>query len=329
MPVVVQQSTPSAATSSSQGRSADGLLETFQREAGDRPADSVLALRWLGERYRQVWASVPWEFARKADTLQTVDDITSDSVTVTINSTTVTETTSDSKWTSAVIGRKFRATGDDEYYTIDGYSNANPDTLTLDRAYVEATATVKGYKIFQNLYSLNAEVGQIQEIVDLTTGKPLERVNIQWLANAFPERATVGPPKVWAPAGRDSNDIQQIELYPVQDAIRSYEYRYIQEAPYVEGGDAALVPQVFESLLRHGWLANYWSWRSRQDDATGQENAWFGQEELLFQKELNEMVARESQNMLPQKLKLARRFTRHRALRSLPYRSFHSADELP
>lgn len=329
MPIVVQQNQPSASTASTQGRNADYILESFVRECGDRPPDGVLALRWLEGRYRQIWASAPWQFARKENYFQSVDDITSDSVTVTNASATVTETTSDSKWTSVVIGRGFRKTGDNEFYLIDGYSNDNPDILTLHTNYVGSTATVSGYRIFQNVYSLANDVGQLRKIVDLTTGRELTETNVQWLDSIYPYRPSPGVPRYYAPLGRDSNDIAQVELYPIPDAVRQYWYSYIQEAPYVTGGEGKLVPQVFEPLLRVGWLADYWSWRSRQRDATGQELAHMGTNELYFSKMLNEMVVREAQNLPPSKLQLASRYTAHRILRANKFAGRHSSDELP
>lgn len=315
MPVVVQQSQPTASTASSQGRDVGSILAQFMRECGDRPPDPVLALVWLNDRYRQIWAAAPWNFARKDALLSVVDDITSDSVTVTNGSATVTETTSDSKWTSAVIGRYFRKTGDNQAYQISSYANANPDTLTLDRVYEGTSGTVKGYRIYQNIYSLATDVGQIEFFVDLKNQRELQRVDRAYLDAAFPNRPDPGPPLYWAPIGRDSNDIQQIELYPIPDAAFGISYRYVQEAPYITGGEAKTVPQVFEALLKAGLLSNYWSWRAAHDDATGQEQARSGYYELEFSKQLNEMVVREYQNEPQRSLELMPQYTWHRTIR--------------
>jgi len=288
------------------------MLEAFVRECGDRPPDGVLALRWLNDRYRQIWGAVPWGFAHKNAILQTTAQIESDSVTVTNASLTVTETTSDAKWTSAVVGREFRATGDNEYYTIAGYTNANPDTLTLDRVYEGTTGTVHGYSVHQRIYALSSEVGQILTMTDLNHQRPLERVSQQELDYIDPSRATYGEPRWYAPSGRDGNDIQQVELYYIPDEAYGISYSYIQEAPYVVGGEAKLVPQVFQSLLKHGWKADYWHWRCAFEDARGAEQAQAGQEELLFQYELNQMIAREMQNEPPKRIEMAGQYTSHR-----------------
>jgi hypothetical protein len=312
MPVVVRTSAPSASTASNQGRDAGEILETFIRECGDRPPDGLLALRWLNDRYRQIWGAVPWNFAKKNAILQTTAEITSDSVTVTNGSTTVTETTSDGKWTSSVVGREFRADSDNEYYTISAYSNANPDTITLDRAYEGTTGTVHGYTIFQRIYTLANDVGQILTMTDLNHQRPLECVSQQELDYVDPNRGTYGEPRWYAPIGRDSNDIQQVELSFIPDEAYGISYSYVQEAPYITGGEAKLVPQVFQSLLKHGWKADYWHWRCAFEDARGAEQAYAGQEELLFQYELNQMIAREMQNEPPKRMQLANQYVSHR-----------------
>lgn len=327
--MALQLNQPTASTASTQGRDVDAIIARLSRECGDRPPDGVLAMRWLEDRYRQVWGAASWQFTRKEDLIQTVDDIVADSVTVTNASATVTETTSTGKWTSAVVDRFFRRTGDNQYYKISSFSNLNPDTITLNRVYEGTTGTAVGYRIFQNIYSLNNEVGVIEGFVSLKDSFSLIDVNQEWLDRSYPNRPTVGIPRYWAPAGRDSNDIYQVELYPIPDAAYGMLYHYTQEAPYITGGEAKTIPQVFESLLRHGWKADYWRWRASMDDSRGNEFVYAAQEEMLFSKELNEMVSREFQNDPPHRLRLAGRYIGHRALRGNKWRIEHSKSELP
>ena len=330
MPIVQQGSTTAAGTVSSQGIAVDSLISRFSRECADKPPDGYLALRWLEDRYRQVWNAMDWSFATSDAIVQTVAQITSGTVTVTNASTTVSETTTNANgWSVDVEGRYFRATGDNEFYKISGFTNGTPDTLTLDRGYEGSTVTEKGYRIFQNIYSLTTNMGKIQWFVDLYTGAELEQVSQIWLDEAFPNRAGHSTQsEYWAPAGRDANDIYQVELYPIPTELHGIKYRFIEEAPYLTAGGQKLVPQVSESLLRHGWKADYWSWRSGMDDANGQEINWAAREELLFTKELSEMAVKEAQNQPLQKIRLARRYVRHRGVRNYPYRYSHSDTEM-
>lgn len=318
---IVEQGGIVASTTSSQGVAVDSLISRFARECGDFPPDGKLALNWLEDRYRQVWSASDWPFAIKFGVFQTVAKITAGTVTVTNNSATVSETTTnDNGWSSSVEGRFFRATGDNTFYEIPTFTNGTPDTITLQRVYEGSTATEKGYTIFQHVYSLGSDVGRIENLVDLNQGQPLREVNQNHLDMVFPNRPSYGEPQLWANSGRDENDIYQVELYYIPSSVRSFQYRYIQEAPYLTSGDQKTVPHAFESMLRHGWKADYWRWRATMNDAKGQEGAWAAQEELLFNKELSEMSAREAQNRPPQKIKMAERYIRHRFKRNNRYR---------
>lgn len=320
MPIVVQVSAPSASTASSQGIDAGDILQTFIRECGDRPPDGVLALRWLNRRYRQIWQSSNWQFAQKEGTFLTVARINAGTVTVTNGSATVAETTSNANgWTSSVVSRKWRRTGDNVFYDISAFGNDNPDTLTLDRVYEGTTGTVTGYTIFQNIYSLNEEVGVLHTITSRDDRFRLTETSREELDTAFPNRSNVDNPRWFAPFGRDSNDIQRIELYPSPIDAEGFIYHYTQEGPFIVGGNAKIVPQVFEGLLQHGWQSNYWRWRATQDDARGNETGLARDEEILFAKELGEMMMREAQNQPPKRVPMAAIYTAHRRIRGDKY----------
>lgn len=317
MPIVQQGTSSSVVSASSQGLAIDNILSRLERECGDKPPDAVLSLRWLEDRYRQVWSATDWPFAIKSGTLQTVAKITAGTVTVTNGSTTVTETVTDENgWSSDVEGRYFRVAGDNTFYQIDAYTNSDPDTLTLALPYEGTTTTDISYTIFQNIYSLGTDVGRLEGMSNLNSRLPLREVNQEWIDLNFPNREDYGEPRLYAVAGRDANEIYQVELYYIPSTVQSIQYRYIQEAPYLTSGSTRTVPQIFDSLLRHGWKADYWRWRGGMDDATGQEQSWSIQEETLFAKELSEMCAREAQNRPPQKMRLAERYIRHRFYRS-------------
>ena len=317
MAIVVQQGSASVSTASSQGIAVDSIISRLARECGDKPPDGYLSLKWLEDRYRQVWSASDWPFTLKTGVFQTVARITAGTVTVTNGSTTVTETTTNENgWSSAIEGRYFRALGDKAFYPISTFTNGTPDSLTLERAYEGTTGTDKSYSIFQHIYSLGSDVGRIDGISDLNQGRFLREISSDHLDETFPNRTTYGESELWANAGRDANDIYRVELYYIPSSVRGFQYRYKQEAPYLTSGADKTVPHIFESLLRHGWKADYWRWRGSMDDATGQEQAWSGQEEMLFSKELSEMSAREAQNRPPSKMRLADRYIRHRFYRA-------------
>jgi hypothetical protein len=135
------------------------FLEMVVREAGDVPPDGLLSAKWLQHRYASVLERAPYSFLLTEATFNTVAAITAGTVTVTLGSTTVTETTSNANgWSSAVEGRQFRRDGDNQFYPISTFTNANPDTLTLARVYEGSSGTTIGYTVFQRFYSLASDV---------------------------------------------------------------------------------------------------------------------------------------------------------------------------
>ena len=78
-------------------------LQSLQREVYDRPPDPILAMDWLQARYASVLERAAWPFLIKEAVFSTVAEVTAGTVTVTLGSATVTETTSNANgWSSAL-----------------------------------------------------------------------------------------------------------------------------------------------------------------------------------------------------------------------------------
>ncbi len=300
------------------------LLQSLQREAGDNPPDPILAVDWLQQRYESVLTRAPWPFLIKEAIVSTVAEITAGTVTVTNGSATVTETTSNANgWSSSVESRFFRRDGDSEFYKISTFGDANPDTLTLNRVYEGATGTVIGYTIFQRFYSLASDVREVMSIARVETPGFLTEVSQEELATVLPNRASLGNPSFWSYAGRDSSNNQQIELYRIPDEAHGFLYQYIEATPSLVDADVTILPQIPFGLLRSGWLADYWSWRSRHDNAPPNAGQHQQNQEREFEKRIHELLIRESPNFPPKRLKFHDRFWKHRILReqrSIPIR---------
>lgn len=290
------------------------IRSQLKRETGDFPADPVLGNAWLQGRYNSILERCPWPFLTKEATFSTIAAITAGTVTVTLGSATVTETTSNANgWSSSVEGRYFRRSGDSEFYLIDTFGNANPDTLTLNRVYEGSTGTTIGYTIFQRFYSLATDCRQILRMAVIDTPTRLEEVSQSDIDTSMLNRPSIGSPsRVWAQAGRDSSDNMRVELYPIPDEAHGVLYHYIQESPTIADDDAMILPQVDIRLLRSGWLADYWGWRAAFTNATGNELQMSQKFEQEFERRLSEMVNRESPNFPPMRLRDSAMRYRHR-----------------
>ena len=289
------------------------FLRQIMLEMGDYPAPGEVVHSWMQSRYASVLERAPWAFLQKEDTINTVAEITAGTVTLTLGSATVTESTSNANgWTSAVEGRYFRASGDTEFYQISTFGDANPDTLTLERVYEGSNTTLAGYKIFQRFYSLASDVRDVLSMTILNPVAPLERVSLAELNRAMMNRPeSRETPLYWAPAGRDSSNIYRVEMYPIPTRARGVLYHYIQTTPSLSDADTDILPQVDVRLLRSGVLADYWAWRGATVDNEG-ALVMKGMFEAEFEKRMQEMVIRESPSLYQGKMRLPSRFTRHR-----------------
>ncbi len=292
--------------------SVQDFLAKINREAGDHPPDALLSMDWLQSRYAMVLERASWVFLIKEATFQTVGEITAGTVTVTNGSSTVTETTSNANgWSSAVEGRYFRRDGDSEFYEISTFNNLNPDTLTLARNYEGASGTVKGYSIVQRIYSLASDCREILSMAVIDSPTRMEKVSVQELDRGMLNRPQVGsPPNFWLPIGRDSSNIMRVEVYPIPDEVHGILYHYIQGTPTLKS-DTVLMPQINHSILRAGWLSDYWAWRSAHDSSPpGSMNASV-QYEQIFERCVQQLLIREAANFPSVRMRLASRYARN------------------
>lgn len=100
---------------------------------------------WLPSR-------LDWRAIRTSSYITTVAEHTTGTVAVTNGSTTITGT--DTAWTSAMTGRKFKIADDDEIYT---FTYVSATSGTLDKNYLGTTDTGASYTIFQDSYSLASD----------------------------------------------------------------------------------------------------------------------------------------------------------------------------
>ena len=293
------------------------FLQRAQRESGDLRPDPLIAIQWLQDRYHSVLKRVNFQFRIKEAIFSTTDEFTTGDVDLTNDSATITEGTSGANgWSTSLEGSYFRVSGDSEFYLLSSYSNANPDTLQLDRVYEGTTATASSYKIFPRFYALASDVGEVVSISKLKNAQYLQRTEQSELDRSHPNRSRVGEPSVWAYAGIDSSGVQQVELYPIANEAKGYMYRYIQSVPTLDSGDDTIIAEVPFNVLVAGWQADYWMWRATLKSANGSEGPMSDRFESKFEIRMKELVLQEIGKTPRGKLRLSRRFTRHRWDRS-------------
>lgn len=273
--------------------------------------DLQLATDWLNGAYRDVLDHKSWKGLEKEAVLETVAPYTAGAVALTPGSATVTGT--GTVWTSAMSYRGFRLDGDNASYTFTRLTNT---TATLDRPYEGDGAhavTAGAYHIFQNLFTLPADVKYIERMLNTRLGRPIVEKSQTELAEISAQRAAYNEPLFYSPW--DDGDeslppvVHSVELYPIPLQAAGYPYTY--QKSVLQCSDANLksypLPWVSEDALVAGAKSRA---LGHAKDYTG---AAFEAARALALRQ--QMVGVESRRNGPSLIQMAPRFTRHRVRR--------------
>lgn len=274
---------------------------------------------FLNTRYEQALEATDWTGLKAHATIQTQAAYQSgtDSVTVTVGSTTVTG--SGTAWTSAITGQRFYKPGDMVIYTATYVSGTS---LTLDRAYegngTEASGTVhaaSAYVFMQHIYALPSDCRSIVTVLNPITGLPMADFSKDQLDASSGRRTLVADPTSWAEYDDSAETsppvLHQIEFYPPPLRARGFALEYLRAALGFDGGNTSGSPLPFlsSSLLLYG---------VRADIAAHLEKlAQAAMYERKFQEELARLLRVEHmQRRVKTPVRMAEKYTRHRMARA-------------
>ena len=200
----------------------------------------ILIGQFLSESYKTYQEIYPyWSFLRKNTTLTTVVPYATGTCATAVT-TTITGT--GTTWTTAMVGRYIKVNDDFQFYKI-ATRNSNTEIL-IETAYADGAKTAQTYSIFKHIFSLATD---FREMISPVFETKLVEATIEDLDRADPGRDTQDRSRTYTYLGLDSNNIQEIELYPVPSAAHMYRYRYWAK-PFTlsAGSDVPLLP---DSLL--------------------------------------------------------------------------------
>lgn len=291
----------------------------FQLQTSAPGVSADLLDEWLNSRYEQVLEATDWTGLEYHATIQTkaAYQSTTDSVTFTVGSTTVTG--SGTSWTSAITGLKIYRPGDTVIYTA---TYASGTGLTLDRPYegngTDAPGTVYAaspYVFMQNVYPLPTDVGTVTSIIDPVTGFPLTRFSKDNLDFSAGPRTLVQNPGGYClyDDGPETSPpvLHQVEFYPPPLYARGMLMEYIHAAQGFDGGNTSgsPLPWVSNSILLAGCRADINTYLGKMAQSMKYE--------AEFTRELNRMLLLEhTQRRTKTKVRMASRFVRHRMARA-------------
>lgn len=179
---------------------------------------------WIGDRYQEIMAELPWTRKDIQAVLQTTAPYNTGTVSVTAGSSAIALT--GGAWTAAMTGFFFRVQGQGDYYK---FTYTSSTTGTLDRPYDGPTATGAGYSLYQTVYLLPPDCRLLQDDAFCCSSlMQMVRFTHEQLNQSDPDRSMTGTPTAWALV-MDDNSIpprMQVELWPVPDAVYSCPFTY-------------------------------------------------------------------------------------------------------
>ena len=206
-------------------------------------------LRAVNHGGRRVWTAKNWHERRVEKWIPTIAAYTTGTVAVTVASASIVGT--GTTWTSAMVGRKFALTTGSDWYRVLTFVDTTH--LTLDRVYVEATASGSAYTIYDDEYDLATTVETTLR-VDIMSSRNgyLARCNQTDLDRVALLPNATGVPFLWASAAPISTtpSTRRIRLYPIPDAAYSIRVRgLIYWTDLSDGSSAMLLPQDCERAV--------------------------------------------------------------------------------
>lgn len=251
-------------------------------------ATRALAKRALNRAQSDMWYRFPWKERRDQGRVTTSEPYSTGTATFTNGSAAVTG--SGTTWTSAHTGMKIALTYGGPWYI---FTRTGATTGTLDRNFVEATATDSTYVLYQDLFSLASDAESLldeQVFIATNASGVLQRVNRASAERAWIHPAGAGRPSWFTLMGRDSSGYLTVRVGPlVPDSAYTIRYGYLKTVTDMSAdGDNAVVPERFRHILIDGALRECFRLHQEHDLA-------FKYEELFEQKTLAAWVRQQSE----------------------------------
>ena len=143
---------------------------------GHSTSDTTLATyvkRWANRRYKRICAMYKWPFMKDEGILDTIAEYTTGTI-ATDGTTGITGT--DSVWTAAMVGRKFKSDAFEEIYKVAQYSSAT--SIVLDKAFNGDDETEGTYSIFQDEYQCPIDWADILNVWQQRGRRKLRRISL-------------------------------------------------------------------------------------------------------------------------------------------------------
>lgn len=215
----------------------------------------------INECYRDIGAKYTnWFWLRKRTVLSTVDDITTGTVDVTNNSTSITFSSAP---TPDLDNRVFLVTGNTldsgAVYRISAHT-AGAAAATLDAVYTGATDTTASYHVYGDAISLPTDLKDLLFVKRYGFLQPLQIISPEEMQTIKQYDVSEGKPQVAAVIDflttGDPTTARRLVIHPYPDEIYRLEVDYTQSLnTELSGTTQPLIPDDFRHILVYGALA--------------------------------------------------------------------------
>ena len=185
----------------------------------------------LNSVMRQVLGRTEWSFMQASGNIVTVDAYDTGTIEVTNGSVDITGT--DTVWVAGMTGRKILI-GTVEYT----FTYVTGTTGTLDRVFEGETADPLSYIIYQDVYSLASDFGELVIIRDQSNNADLARWSPEQIEEFHQTPTAAGTPVRFAFWEEDASGYQQIRFWPAPGDVISYKYLY-KKSPTLIGAEGS------------------------------------------------------------------------------------------
>lgn len=241
--------------------------------------------RWINFVQQDICARWPWNFLRSRETVTTVPDYITGTVSVSAGGTTVTG-----------VGTVFTSTqGNGQYYIQ--FANANDwyqvtaqgsgISLTISPAYAQATnASAVTYTLRKFFYSLSSSCDRICDVKNWNTPLKLDELFPRDVDFVQPNPQSSNTSYGFIPYGYDSSNNVQIIPYPFPSDARLFEIKtFKRPTDMVNPGDLPTLPNKWSHIIAFGANAVGFAYLRKPDFA----QLW----EAKFEAKIEDMMSQE------------------------------------
>jgi len=216
--------------------------------------------KWINHRYKNICSLLGHRdpvYGRAKSTLETVASYNTG--TVEVDGTTALVGT-DTVWTEAMEGRKFKLSSFNEVYELDTYTSATAFTIT--KACNEDAGDEFSYVIYQDIISLPADCAQVVSIGQWRRPKAMDKIGIRkmrelQLADPFSvDPITVADPLYWC-----YKTPSTIIVYPVPSRVILLPIDYTKDLTNLsDDADEPIFDINFHDVLVMGLMADIYKY---------------------------------------------------------------------